>query len=354
MTKMVEIESIREPIVTSPGFAKKDLSEYKLDLMGLCGFGCLYCSSNTGNYLRINRRKFAEETKRQLGVPLLPTEDPDLSFIWPDVIDRLKDQLRNKPKSWGAGKTLVFSMLTDGFSPYLVKNGITRQALDLVLQNTSFRIRVLTKNAIVGSADWVAFFKAWEHRVVIGLSIGTLDNTWAKRIEHGASLPTARLKALQRLQAAEVPTYGMLCPIFPDTLEPGKLESLIEAINPSVVETIWAEPFNDRSNWQKVRDGYNLNSTGYEWLTEIYENGRKDAWSLYSRELYERLMRHGRKYKWHGKLKYLLYEKDITAIDAKKMAPFKQILLQGQRLDDGYSKNANIKSLQLIEAVAVY
>lgn len=354
MNKMVEIESIREPIVKSPGFEKKELSQFKIDLMGLCGFGCSYCSSNTGNYLRINRRKFAEETKRQLGAPLLPTEDPDLSFIWPDVIERLKDQLANKPQSWGAGKTLVFSMLTDGFSPYLVKNGITRQALELILENTSFRVRILTKNAIVGAADWVAFFKAWGNRVVVGLSIGTLDNAWAKRIEHGASLPTARLKALHRLQSAGVPTYGMLCPIFPDLLDGSRLETLIDSINPSVVETVWAEPFNDRSNWRKVRDGYSENSSGYKWLTEIYENGRKDAWSQYSRELYERLMRHGRKYKWQDKLNYLLYEKDVTAKDASKMAPFKQILLQGQRLDGGYSKNVNIKNYQLIDAVAVY
>ena len=32
--------SIKEPIRPSPGFEKKSLSEAKLDIIGLCGFGC--------------------------------------------------------------------------------------------------------------------------------------------------------------------------------------------------------------------------------------------------------------------------------------------------------------------------
>jgi DNA repair photolyase len=53
----------------------------------------------------------------------------------------------------------------------------------------------------------------------VGLSTGTLDSEWASRVEVGTSLPAAGLKALSRLQEAGIPTYGMLCPIFPDVLE---------------------------------------------------------------------------------------------------------------------------------------
>ena len=64
---VVEVPSIKVPITSSPGFAKKDLSDFKLDACGLCGFGCRYCSSNSGNYLRINRAMFADLTEQQLG-----------------------------------------------------------------------------------------------------------------------------------------------------------------------------------------------------------------------------------------------------------------------------------------------
>jgi hypothetical protein len=71
-TLLVNVPAIKEPIQPSPGFAKKGLSDFKLDLMSLCQFGCSYCSSNAGNHLRINRERFANYTQRQLGQRLYP------------------------------------------------------------------------------------------------------------------------------------------------------------------------------------------------------------------------------------------------------------------------------------------
>jgi len=88
-----------------------------------------------------------------------------------------------------------------------------------VLERTSFRIRILTKNAIVSSERWINFFRQAKDRFVVGLSIGTVDDAWAKRVEIGTSRPSARLQALRNLQEAGIPTYGMLCPVFPDVLE---------------------------------------------------------------------------------------------------------------------------------------
>ena len=62
-TQKVEIPSIKNPIAPSPGFAKKLLADFKLDRVGLCEFGCRYYSSNHGNYLPINRKRFAALTK---------------------------------------------------------------------------------------------------------------------------------------------------------------------------------------------------------------------------------------------------------------------------------------------------
>src|SRR5262249_57946952 len=114
---VVNITSIKSPIVPSPGFEKKKLSQFKLDIMGLCGFGCRYCSSNNGNYLRINRKRFADLTEEQTGQRLYPTSSPQLSFHWFDMLEKLKAQLLTKKQGWGEGKTLLFSMLTDGFTP---------------------------------------------------------------------------------------------------------------------------------------------------------------------------------------------------------------------------------------------
>ena len=147
---IVAVPSIKEPIQPSPGFWKKHLSDDKLDLMALCAFGCSYCSSNMGNYLRINRELFADITEAALGERLYPTDKPELTLIWPDVLDKLDAQLKRRGPSWGVGKTLVVSMQTDPFSGPALHEGTTEAALRMVLERSAFRIRILTKNSIVG------------------------------------------------------------------------------------------------------------------------------------------------------------------------------------------------------------
>src|SRR5688500_18922488 len=110
-------------------------------------------------------------------------------------------------------------MQTDGFSPHLVQTPITEEALRLVLEKTSFRIRILTKNAVVGKDHWLRFFEQYRDRFVVGLSIGSLDDAWAKRVEMFTPPPTRQLNALRALQDAGIATYGMLCPMFPDLLD---------------------------------------------------------------------------------------------------------------------------------------
>ena len=282
LPEIVEVPAIMEPIQSSPGFQKKMLSEFKLDVCGLCQFGCVYCSSNHGNYLRINRKPFADLTEQQTGVRALPAENPNLMFTWPDVLENLERQLAKKPKSWGQGQTLVFSMQTDGFSPKLVNDGTTKTALSMVLDRTSFRIRVLTKNAVVGSKPWIDFFLKYPGRFVVGLSIGTLDNGWAKMVEKKTSLPTARIRALNNLQDAGVPTFGMLCPVFPHVLEGDGLERLFDAIRPGLVEHVWAEPYNDRFNWEGVYEACPAGGPDRQLLSEVYEEGNDAPWSRYA------------------------------------------------------------------------
>jgi DNA repair photolyase len=343
---IVKVPSIKQPITQSPGFHKKELSDYKLDACALCGFGCRYCSSNFGNYLRINRKRFANLTEQQIGERLLPAEDPSLMFVWPDYLDRLSDQLSHKRPDWGTGQTMVYSMLTDGFAPELVKTGVTESSLRLVLEQTGFRIRALTKNSIVGTSRWTRLFREHHDRFIVGLSIGTSDDQWAKRVEVGTPSPTSRLAALRKVQDAGIQTYGMLCPVFPDVLENNQPEKLVDQIRPELVEHVWAEPYNDRQNWRAVRSGYQRDSYGYRWLTDVYEHGRKDLWSRYATDLYVRLRDKARREGWLHKLRYLLYEDQITKEDSRQFKGLHGVLLQSKPGDDGRSRNPWFAALQ--------
>lgn len=343
---VTEVPSIKAPVAKSPGFGKKGLSSYKLDILGLCGFACTYCSSNCGYYLRINRDKFGSLAEQQTGQRMLPGTHPAATYVWPDILERLEKQLDRKRPGFGRGQTIVFSMLTDGFSPLQVQDGTTEKALRLLLDRTEFRIRVLTKNAIVGTRKWIKFFLAHPGRFVVGLSTGTMDGAWAQQVEVGTSSPNARLQALRNLQEAGVPTYGMLCPVFPDVLEGDGVERLLDAVRPEVVETIWAEPYNDRTNWQAVQSGYAPSTEGHAWLGQVYGGGQKHLWSKYATDLYRRLLAHAERHGWAGKLKYLLYERDIAAADAPSFAGLRGVLLQSKPGPDGRSQNPHIAELQ--------
>ena len=347
-TKKIVVPPMKSLIKKAPGFEKKKLAEYKLDILALCGFGCRYCSSNMGNYLRIHQEEFAQCAESQMGRSIKPSEDPSLMMVWPDVVSQLEDELSSKPKQFGIDKTLMFSMLTDGFSPELVRDGTTRAVLELVLERTSFRIRVLTKNAVVGNDEWIQFFRDHKDRFVVGLSTGSLDDKWARKMELGTSSPTERFNALRRLQEAGVPTFGMLCPVFPDMLEGDSIEKMIEMINPDAVEHFWAEPYNDRINWRIVRSGYPKGSPIYEWFTNVYEYRMSPLWSQYTTELYKRLKYHAVKNDWLQKLRYLLYEDGITESDALAYKGLGGVLLQSNPGEDGRSQNPSIADLQEI------
>lgn len=343
---VITVPPTKSLLKRSPGFEKKTLSEYKLDLVALCSFGCAYCSSNWGNYLRINRKRFANSAEQQLGRRMYPDLNPEFMIRFEDVIPALESELRRKRPDFGADQTLVFSMQTDGFSPPLVADGTSRSALDLLLARTAFRIRILTKNSVVGSPEWVRFFSSNKNRFVVGLSVGTMDNEWARAVERGTSLPSARLQALRALQDAGVPTFGMLCPVFPHVLAGDGIEALIRAIRPELCEDVWVEPFNDRVNWKNVVQA--LDAAGpagrrdRDVLKRAYELGNSGVWSAYATELYVRTRAIARRDGWVSKLKFLLYEKLINERDAAEFAGLEGVLLQGTRDDDGVTQNAHL------------
>jgi DNA repair photolyase len=348
MTKLrvIDVPSIEKPIAEAPGFQKKELADFKLDVMGRCAFQCSYCSTNHGLSLTFRKRSIADAAQAQLGEALDVTNEPGVTVRWPDVLPKLRAQIARHPRSWGAGKTLVVSMLTDAFSPLALADGTTEAALTAVMEGTSFRVRVLTKGAVVGSAKWIEFFKRWTGRFVVGLSIGTLDDEWARRIEVGTSSPTARLAALSRLQDAGVPTFGMLCPVFPHMLFGDDVERLVDAIHPKVVEHVWAEPYNDRANWQAVRAGYAEGTPGWSWLTAVYQDRRRDLWSAYAAELYERIAHSLEESGSGSKLRYLLYEDQIAEREACRFRGFRGVLLQSKPSPDGLSENPWIRAEQ--------
>lgn len=327
--KVVHLEASKAPIKDAPGFAKKLLATRHLELMALCGFGCRYCSSNDGNFLRIRRGPFLAETKRQLGTGYLPAAEPTLHFDYPNIIGQLTAQLADKSKAWLSGEVLVVSQLTDAFSGTALQSGDTRRALELVLAKTSARIRILTKNAGIGfSASWRGFFAAHPDRFLVGLSVGTHDDAWSRRVEVNTPPPSRRLAAYAELQGAGISTYGMLCPVMPGQVTDKAIDRFLFAIYPDVAEEIFAEPYNDRNNWRTVRDGWAVGTAEHAWMNYAFDTADAALWSAYATDLLLMLRERAERDGWISKLRYLLYEGRITQADCDRIGRLDGILLQ--------------------------
>jgi hypothetical protein len=164
---------------------------------------------------------------------------------------------------------------------------------------------------------------------VVGLSIGTLDDAWARKVELGTSSPSARVRALHRLQDAGVPTFGMLCPVFPDALDNDGVERLVAAIRPERCETVWSEPYNDRANWRAVASGYEEGSDERAMLESMFSGpGARAAWSQYAMELAWRVERAlGPVANRH---RYLIYQDGLLPTHREMMLGKAGILFQSE------------------------
>ena len=339
-TKIVEAAARKQIIAPSPGFKKKKLAEFHVEALLFCQYSCVYCSSNAGMALKNRKRSNSELVRARLGREWNPHDASDIAIAYKNFVEELDSQLDRMKKKPGHGKTLVFSMLTDGFSPLLVNTGTTKKVLDLLLAKTDYRIRILTKNATVGSTRWINYFAKHRERFIVGLSTGSLNPSMTTTIELGTSKPRKRIEALRKLQDAHVPTFGMLCPVFPEVLETGELEELITLIRPNQCENVWSEVYNERHNWKKVRGAYPRNSNTFRWMTDVYEAGQIDKWSSYAADLYERLITKARAEGWADRLIYLLYEEKVTTRDAERFDGLEGVSLQSRAdRDTGMSKH---------------
>jgi DNA repair photolyase len=335
---VVEID-VGKKLIQPSSWCKKKLADAHLEALKFCEYGCSYCSSDSGMHLKMQKHTINDAVRKATGQAFVPHDAAHISITLRGVVEALESELRSRARRPGKGQTIAYSQLTDGFSPQLVRTGTTRRVLELLLEHTDYRIRVLTKNAIVGKPGWVNFFAEHSDRFTVGLSIGSLSDRLSATIERFTSVPTARLNALHALQDAGVSTYGMLCPVFPDVLDQDHLERLVEAIRPNKCEHVWAETYNDRQNWEYVRQRYARESPMWAWMTSVYEQNERDIWSRYATDLYLRIHRMAVAGGWSDTLRYLLYESDITADDAQSFRGLNGVLLQSKTAKDGRSRH---------------
>jgi DNA repair photolyase len=116
-------------------------------------------------------------------------------------------------KNWQP-EMICFSGITDCYQPAERTFKLTRGCLQVAAEARQ-PVGIITKNRLVTRDLDVLAPMAKRSLVHVSISITTLDEQLARRMEPRTSRPTARLEAIRQLAAAGVPTRVMIAPIIP-------------------------------------------------------------------------------------------------------------------------------------------
>jgi len=164
-------------------------------------------------------------------------------------------------------------------------------ALAVVLfKHTNWDIRLLSKSPLIKEiANRIP--AEHKHRVIYGLSTGTLDDVVAKAVEPDAPPPSKRLQALRDLQQSGHRTFAMLCPILPQDLV-GFTKAANQQINFSKCEGVWAEVLNRRGKSMNLTAEALEEAKLPDWANKlhlVYGKNSTPQWEAYARSAFAAL-----------------------------------------------------------------
>ncbi len=164
-------------------------TDHTMNLYRGCCHGCLYCDSRSDCY---------------------QIEDFDQVKAKADALRILRDDLARRVRP----AFISMGSMSDPYNPFEKELLLTRHALELI-DAYDHGVAIATKSdLIVRDIDILSSIQRTAP-VVCKLTITTVDDDLASRLEPGAPLPNARLAALERLSKAGLFTGVLLMPVLP-------------------------------------------------------------------------------------------------------------------------------------------
>lgn len=163
--------------------------DYNMNIYRGCCHGCIYCDSRSDCY----------------GI-----DQFDKVRVKEDALRIIRDELRRKVKKGVVGT----GAMSDPYNPFEKESELTRHALELI-DAFGFGAAVATKSALL-KRDMDVLLGIKEHSPVIcKVTVTTMDNHLAKKIEPHVSLPSERLELIEALRNNGIFTGILMMPILP-------------------------------------------------------------------------------------------------------------------------------------------
>src|SRR6202040_179730 len=174
-----------------------------------CSHGCVYC--------------FARPTHAYLG--LSPGLDFETKLFYKADAVKILETEPAKPKY--VCKPIALGINTDGYQPLEKRLEITRGILG-VLARCRHPVTIVTKSALIVRDIDLLTDLARDRLVSVMLSITSLTNDIKRTLEPRAASPFARLRVVEQLARAGIPTGVLVAPVIP-AITDHEMEDILSA-----------------------------------------------------------------------------------------------------------------------------
>jgi DNA repair photolyase len=186
-------------------------------------------TTGTGDFIAdgvVSHNCFARGTHTYLGLDSGQDFDQRI-VVKANAVERLKAELH--PSRW-RGELVALGTNTDPYQRCEGKYRLTRGIVGVLLEaNNPFSI--LTKSTLILRDVDLLGAAARRGLVRVSISIGTVDEDVWRATEPGTPAPSRRLRAVEQLNAAGIPTGVLIAPILPGVSDaPEQLAAVAKAV----------------------------------------------------------------------------------------------------------------------------
>ncbi len=206
-----------------------------------CEHGCVYC--------------YARPTHAYLD--LSPGLDFETKIFYKtEPAERLREALDRPGYQC---KPLAMGTNTDPYQPGEKHYQVTRRVLEVLLEYRH-PVTIVSKGALIlRDLDLLSELAAHD-LASVAISITTLDNALKTKLEPRTASPSARLRVVRELAAADVPVGAMMAPVIP-VINDGEIEAVVAAAAEAGAEFV---------GYVVLRLPFEVKDLFTEWLAEHY------------------------------------------------------------------------------------
>lgn len=232
-----------------------------------CQHACIYCYADF-------IKRFTGHSKEEWG------DFVDIKMNAPETINLSKIK---------KGDSILVGSITDPYQPAEARYKITKKCLEKLLAIQP-KIEILTKSPLV--LRDIELLKKFRN-LKVGISIGILEEEYARKLEPFAATPKQRINTLKRLNQEGIQTYLFVSPIFPEISD---IPRLLDLTTPPVKEVMF-ENLNIRSNNKgRIIDFIRANKPELEDLYISLPKNKK-YWRSMKQDVIRECKKRGIKYK---------------------------------------------------------